>query len=127
MFFLILAVNLPNLAFYFLSTALPTNLTVIAAALGLEMFGYGFGFVGVILFIMQVVAVGKYQTAHYALGSGVMQLGFILSKTISGDIQVAMGYQHFFLWTLACGVPALLLLLWVPMPRRAATPDLVAA
>ena len=56
-----------------------------------------------------------------------MQLGFILSKTLSGDIQVAMGYQHFFLWTLVCGVPALLLLLWVPMPRPAAPPAAVPA
>jgi hypothetical protein len=30
-----------------------------------------------------------------------------------------MGYQHFFLWTIVCGLPALLLLLWVPMPRAA--------
>jgi MFS transporter, PAT family, beta-lactamase induction signal transducer AmpG len=109
MLFLIVAMNLPNLAFYFLSTALPSSLTVIATALGLEMFGYGFGFVGVILFIMQVVAVGKYQTAHYALGTGVMQLGFVLFKTISGDIQTALGYRNFFLWVLVCAIPVLLL------------------
>ncbi len=109
MFFLILAVNLPNLAFYFLSTALPSNLAVIATALGIEMFGYGFGFVGVILFIMQVVAAGKYQTAHYALGTGVMQLGFVFFKMISGDIQTALGYQNFFLWVLVSAVPVLLL------------------
>ena len=34
-----------------------------------------------------------------------MQLGFIISKTISGDIQLAMGYQTFFLWTIGCGIP----------------------
>ena len=38
----------------------PTS-TLIAAALSVEMFGYGFGFVGVILYIMQVVAAGKYR------------------------------------------------------------------
>jgi PAT family beta-lactamase induction signal transducer AmpG len=81
------------------------------------MFGYGFGFVGMILYIMQAVAPGKFQTAHYALGSGVMQLGFILSKTISGDIQVALGYQQFFLWTIACGAPALIALFFVKMPE----------
>ena len=53
------------------------------------------------------------------------EIGDVLSKTLSGDIQVAMGYQHFFLWTLVCGLPALLLLLWVPMPRRAAEPAAV--
>ena len=73
-----------------------------------------------ILYIMQAVAPGKYQTAHYALGSGVMQLGFIFSKTISGDIQLAMGYQHFFAWTIVCGLPVLLLMFFVRMPGKAA-------
>ena len=115
MFVLILAVNVPNIVFYFLSTALPTSLAVIATALSLEMFGYGFGFVGVILFIMQVVAVGKYQTAHYALGTGVMQLGFVFFKMISGDIQIALGYQHFFLWVLVSAIPVLVLSRFIPI------------
>jgi len=120
MFILILAVNVPNAVFYFLSTALPTSLAVIATALGLEMFGYGFGFVGVILFIMQVVAVGKYQTAHYALGTGVMQLGFVFFKMISGDIQIALGYQHFFLWVLVSAIPVLVLSRFIPIGRSEA-------
>ena len=107
--FLILAMNLPNFVFYYLSTAQPDALPVIAVALGAEMFGYGFGFVGVILFIMQVVASGKYQTAHYALGTGFMQLGFVLFKVISGDVQQALGYRAFFLWVLACALPVLVL------------------
>ncbi|MCY4747486.1 MFS transporter [Pelomonas sp. UHG3] len=119
---LVIAMAIPNAVFWGLSLAMPTSVWTIGAAVGLEMAGYGFGFVGMILYIMQVVAPGRYQTAHYALGSGVMQLGFILSKTISGDIQVAMGYQHFFLWTLVCGVPALLLLLWVPLSSRVSAP-----
>nr|WP_156648990.1 MFS transporter [Massilia sp. Leaf139] len=106
---LILAMNLPNLVFYYLSAAQPESLTVVAVALGAEMFGYGFGFVGVILFIMQVVASGKYQTAHYALGTGFMQLGFVLFKVVSGDIQQALGYRSFFLWVLACALPVLVL------------------
>lgn len=106
---LILAMNLPNLVFWYLSAAQPDSLTLIAVALGVEMFGYGFGFVGIILFIMQVIASGPYQTAHYALGSGFMQLGFVLFKMVSGDIQQALGYRHFFLWVLACAVPVLVL------------------
>jgi PAT family beta-lactamase induction signal transducer AmpG len=115
---LVIAMGVPNATFYYLASALPQDMLHIAAAVGVEMFGYGFGFVGMILYIMQAVAPGRFQTAHYALGSGVMQLGFIFAKSISGDIQVAVGYQHFFAWTIACGLPALLLLLWVPMPRK---------
>ena len=104
---LILAMNLPNVVFYFLSATAPSSLAVIGAALGVEMFGYGFGFVGVILFIMQVVAPGRYTTAHYALGTGVMQLGLVLFKTLSGDIQTALGYERFFLWVLLCAIPVI--------------------
>ena len=106
---LIVAMNLPNLVFVYLSAAQPDSLAVIAAALGTEMFGYGFGFVGVILFIMQVVASGPYQTAHYALGTGFMQLGFVLFKFISGDLQQWLGYRHFFVWVLVAALPVLLL------------------
>ncbi|WP_308601766.1 MFS transporter [Massilia sp. Dwa41.01b] len=107
--FLILAMNLPNLVFCYLSAAQPASLTLIAAALSIEMFGYGFGFVGIILFIMQVVARGRFQTAHYALGTGFMQLGLVLSKMVSGDIQAALGYRSFFLWVLVCALPGLVL------------------
>ena len=119
---LIVAMAVPNAVFYYLASTLPTDMLHIGAAVALEMFGYGFGFVGMILFNMQAVAPGRYQTAHYALGSGVMQLGFIISKTISGDIQISMGYEHFFLWTIACGVPALVLMAFVkfPAPEAAA-------
>jgi len=109
MVFLILAMNVPNLVFYYLSMAQPESLGVVTASLAAEMFGYGFGFVGMILFIMQVIASGLYQTAHYALGSGFMQLGFVLSKVVSGDIQQALGYQHFFLWVVLSALPVLLL------------------
>jgi PAT family beta-lactamase induction signal transducer AmpG len=115
---LILGMAVPNIVFAVLAAQRPAELGVISLAVSVEMFGYGFGFVGMILYIMQAVAPGRFQTAHYALGSGVMQLGFIFSKTISGDIQVAMGYERFFLWTVACGVPALLLMFFVKLPGR---------
>ena len=113
---LIAAMAVPNVVFYYLACTLPSDTIHIGAAVAIEMFGYGFGFVGMILFIMQAVAPGRFQTAHYALGSGVMQLGFIISKTISGDIQMSMGYEHFFLWTIACGVPAFVLMFFVKFP-----------
>ncbi len=120
--FLIVCMAVPNATFYYLSATMPSDVLHIGAAVAFENFGYGFGFVGMILFIMQVVAPGKFSTAHYALGTGVMQLGFIFSKTISGDIQMAMGYQSFFLWTIVCGLPVLLLLFFVKIPAPAAVP-----
>ena len=115
---LIIAMAVPNAVFYYLATVLPQDLLHIGLAVAVEMAGYGFGFVGMILFIMQAVAPGRFQTAHYALGSGVMQLGFIFSKTISGDIQMRLGYADFFLWTILCGIPALVLMAFVKFPAN---------
>jgi len=112
---LILAMNMPNLVFWYLSTAQPEARGLVAAALSMEMFGYGFGFVGMILFIMQVIAPGRYQTAHYALGSGFMQLGLVLSTVVSGDIQLLLGYRHFFLWVVLSALPVLVLTRFVKM------------
>ena len=112
---LIVAMNVPNLVFWYLGALQPSNLGLVMAALSLEMFGYGFGFVGMILFIMQVIAPGRYQTAHYALGSGFMQLGLVLSKVASGDIQQLLGYRHFFLWVVLSALPVLVLTRFVKM------------
>ncbi len=121
---LILAVNLPNLVFLYLAANLPTNLVVIGTALSLEMFGYGFGFVGLILYMMQVVAPGKYQTAHYAFSTGIMQLGYSLFTWISGDIQLALGYKNFFIWVLLASVPVAILSQFIPMTAHERDPTL---
>lgn len=116
---MIIAMNLPNLTFYYLSVALPDNPILVISAICLEMFGFGFGFVAIILFIMQILAPGKYQTAHYAFGTALMALGYSFFRTISGDIQMALGYQQFFLWVLLAAIPVFLLSFWV-VPVRGA-------
>ncbi|MGZ3182995.1 MAG: MFS transporter [Telluria sp.] len=116
--FLILALNLPNLVFWYLSTYRPDDMLVIGAALSTEMFGYGFGFVGLILYMMQVVAPGRFQTAHYAFATGIMQLGQVLFRWISGDIQAALGYQKFFVWVLLSAIPVAVLSQLIPMSAR---------
>lgn len=107
LFWLILAMNAPNLSFWYLSAYQPTDLSLITAMLSFEMFGYGFGFVGLTLFMMQVVAPGRFPTAHYALATGVMALGFQLSTMVSGKIHAALGYHDFFIWGLLAAIPVL--------------------
>ncbi|MNW17844.1 hypothetical protein D3C71_2171750 [compost metagenome] len=38
-----------------------------------------------------------------------MQLGSVLFKMISGDVQMALGYKNFFLWVLVSAIPVLVL------------------
>ena len=80
----------------------------------LEYFGYGFGFVGLSLFMMQQVAPGKHQMAHYAFASGIMNLGVMLPGTISGYVSDFLGYENFFIFTLFATIPAFLITWFVP-------------
>ena len=50
-----------------------------------------------------------------------MQLGFVLFKMVSGDIQTALGYRSFFLWVLVSAVPVLLLSWFMHIPAQASS------
>jgi PAT family beta-lactamase induction signal transducer AmpG len=112
---LVCILNLPMLAYWYLSVALPTGSLPITLALSVEMFGYGFGFVGVILVIMQEIAPGPYQTAHYAFGGALMNLGVILPGAVSGLLQQQLGYPRFFLWAVLSALPAVVMARFVPI------------
>ena len=109
--------NLPFAAYAYLAIVQPESLNVIATAVAIEYFGYGFGFVGLILYIMQKIAPGKYKMAHYAFGSGLTNLGFMIPSMISGYLSDTMGYQYFFIWVLISTIPAFLISLLVPLPK----------
>ena len=109
--------NLPFAAYAYLAIALPTNLYIIGSAVAIEYFGYGFGFVGLILYIMQQMAPGKYKMAHYAFGSGLTNLGFMLPSMISGFVSDKIGYHYFFIWVLVSTIPAFLISWLVPLPN----------
>ncbi|MGC4234654.1 MAG: MFS transporter [Niabella sp.] len=109
--------NLPFAAYAFLAIAQPTNLYVIASAVAIEYFGYGYGFVGLILFMMQNIAPGKYKMAHYAFGSGLMNLGFMIPSMISGMLSDYLGYKEFFIWVLIATIPAFAVTWLVPLRK----------
>jgi PAT family beta-lactamase induction signal transducer AmpG len=118
---LICAMNFPNLSYVYLSVVRPTDHVQIGSAMCVEMFGYGFGFVGVMLLMMQEIAPGKYQTAHYAFANSLMNLGLMIPGAVSGKIQMALGYRRFFIWVLISSIPALILSRFIPIGRRAAS------
>lgn len=106
--------NLPFMAYTLLAVYQPENGMLIGGAIVLEYFGYGFGFVGLTLFMMQQVAPGKHQMAHYAFASGIMNLGVMLPGSISGFVSDALGYKSFFIFTLFATIPAFLITYFVP-------------
>ncbi|MDR2414174.1 MAG: MFS transporter [Odoribacteraceae bacterium] len=102
-----LAMNLPNLVYVYLSLARPASAWLISSCVAIEQFGYGFGFTAYTLFMI-LFSDGPRGTARYALCTGFMALGMMLPGMFSGWIQEQTGYPLFFLWIMLCTIPSFL-------------------
>ena len=119
LFVLALCLNVPNLTFLYLGLATPSNtamgdLGLIGVLVFFEKFGWGFGAVGHMLYMMQQISPGKYRTAHYAFATGLMGLCMTATGLISGVIVESLGYKAFFLVVLAAAAPSLIAVLKAP-------------
>lgn len=114
LFSLVCIFNIPFIIYFLFSLYQPSNLWTIGSGLVLEYFCYGFGFVGLTLFMMQQVAPGKHSMAHYAFASAIMNLGVMLPGMISGWICERTGYETFFIIALIMAVPAFILAWTIP-------------
>ena len=112
--FLVASFNIPFAVYAYLAINQPDSIYIIGSAVVLEYFGYGFGFVGLMLFMMQQVAPGKYKMAHYAFATGIMNLGFMIPSMLSGYFSDLLGYRIFFIWVLVATIPAFLAAWFVP-------------
>lgn len=114
LFSLCCAFNIPFLVYLLFAIYQPSSLWLIGAGVVFEYFGYGFGFVGLMLFMMQQVAPGKHQMAHYAFATGIMNLGVMIPGMISGYLSDLLGYRNFFIWVLIAAIPAFIITWLVP-------------
>ncbi len=106
--------NFPFAAYTLLAIFQPENIYLIGAGIVVEYFGYGFGFVGLTLFMMQQIAPGKHQMSHYAFASGIMNLGVMLPGMMSGYFSDMLGYRHFFIYVLLAAIPSLFITYFIP-------------
>jgi len=114
--------NLPFVVYALFAYLQPESGWVICAGIVFEYFGYGFGFVGLTLFMMQQVAPGKHQMAHYAFASGIMNFGVMIPGMLSGWVCESLGnwfdkpggYELFFIFVLIATIPAFLITYFIP-------------
>ena len=118
--------NIPFVVYLVLALTQPTNLTEISVLLSLEYLGYGLGFVGLQLFMMQQIAPGPYRTAHYAFATSLMNLGFLVPSALSGYVSDRLGYQHFFIWVMVATIPSFLVAWLVPFRNTANEPNVLS-
>jgi len=117
---MVIAINVPNAVYVFLSMTMPESLLIINLAIGVEQFGYGFGFAAYMLYMLYI-SNGAHQTAHYAICTGVMALGMMLPGMFSGWLQELIGYQNFFIWVMVATVPSFIVTLLVPLDKSFGT------
>lgn len=136
LFSLVCIFNIPFVVYLLLAWNQPTDIVFISIGIIFEYFTYGFGFVGITLFMMQQIAPGKYQMAHYAIANSLMNLGVMLPGIISGSLSNAQsqqkifamvgfdnltqmlspyfGYPLFFVFVMIMTLPAIILSLFIP-------------
>jgi PAT family beta-lactamase induction signal transducer AmpG len=93
--------TLPCITFVYLAIAQPTNLAIIATAISIEQFGYGFGFTAYMLYMMYF-SDGEFKTSHYAICTAFMAASMLIPGMFAGYIQEAIGYVNFFWMVMAC-------------------------
>jgi PAT family beta-lactamase induction signal transducer AmpG len=111
---MLLAIHLPDAVFIWLAYAQPENHFLIGAGVAVEQFGYGFGFVAFMLYMIRI-ARGEHQTAHYAICTGFMALGVMVPGMWSGCVQAHLGYRHFFVWVILATIPSFLVATQIPL------------
>ena len=111
-----LSLFIPNVVYLYMAYTLPDNFFIISTCVGFEQFGYGFGFTAYTMYLM-LFSDGAYKTSHYAICTGFMALGMMIPGMFSGWIQEWIGYPHFFLWVILCGLPVFFVIPFLKLKR----------
>lgn len=107
LWWMVMAINIPHLAYVYMSFAQPENQLIIGLCVVIEQFSYGFGFTAYMLYMIYI-SEGKNKTAHFAIATGIMALGMMLPGMFSGWLQDIIGYQNFFIWVMLCMIPGII-------------------
>ena len=122
LFFMALCLNLPHITYVVLSQmagpGVHVSLWTVGALVTIEKFGYSFGFVANMLYMMQQISPGKYHMTHYAFANSLMNLMLIPTQWISGPLADHFGYKMYFIVVMFAAIPSLLGAWFAPFPRR---------
>jgi PAT family beta-lactamase induction signal transducer AmpG len=118
-----LCMNIPHLCYIYLSHAVapgsPLSITTISFLVSIEKFGYSFGFVANMLYMMQQISPGKYHMTHYAFCTALMNLVLVPTQMASGPLADWMGYGNFFIFVLIASIPSVIVAWFAPFPNSA--------
>jgi MFS transporter, PAT family, beta-lactamase induction signal transducer AmpG len=117
-----LCLNVPHLSYVVLSQMAgpgqDLSLWLVGTLVTLEKFGYSFGFVANMLYMMQVISPGRFQMAHYAFATSIMNLTLVPTQMISGPLAEHFGYATYFIIVMFAAIPSFLGAAIAPFPKR---------
>lgn len=123
--FMALCLNLPHLTYVLLSQLAGPghglSLWTVAALVSVEKFGYSFGFVANMLYMMQQVSPGRHHMTHYAFCTALMNLMLVPTQALSGPLADHLGYRAYFILVMFAAVPSVLAACFAPFPRQPGT------
>jgi PAT family beta-lactamase induction signal transducer AmpG len=120
--FMALCLNLPHITFVILSQLAgpghTLSLWTIGTLVTIEKFGYSFGFVANMLYMMQQISPGRYHMTHYAFCTALMNLMIVPTQAISGPLADHFGYKTYFIIVMFAAIPSILAACYAPFPRK---------
>ncbi|WP_438481938.1 hypothetical protein [Oleiharenicola lentus] len=115
-----LCLNIPHLTFVYLSQRAAgghgLDYATIATLVSIEKFGYGFGFIGNMVYMMQQFAPGRRTMTHYAFATALMNLVLAPTTMVSGPLAEWLGFSTFFLVVMVASVPSMWVAWKAPFP-----------
>ena len=120
--FMALCLNIPHVCFVILSQMAGPGHTLsfwtVASLVTLEKFGYSFGFVANMLYMMQQISPGRFHMTHYAFANSIMNLTLVPTQMASGPLADYFGYKTYFIIVMVAAIPSILGAMIAPFPRK---------
>ncbi len=126
----LLAQNLTNIVYMFLAFGLndyvvintgadcltpigQSNLILVALVHAFDQFAGGLGTAVLITFLMRT-CLSEFKAAHFAIGTGLMNISGVFSGVMGGFLAQWLGYGYFFGISFLASIPGMALILFIP-------------
>ncbi|NIR17401.1 MAG: AmpG family muropeptide MFS transporter [Desulfobacterales bacterium] len=89
------------------------NLLLVASVHAFDQFAGGLGTSVLVTYLMRT-CLSEFKAAHFAIGTGLMNISGVLSGVMSGFLAGWLGYGYFFGISFLASIPGMLLILFIP-------------
>jgi PAT family beta-lactamase induction signal transducer AmpG len=100
------------------------NLILIASVHAFDQFAGGLGTSVLITFLMRT-CLSDFKAAHFAIGTGLMNISGVLSGVISGFLAEWLGYWLFFGISFLASIPGMIMIFFIPFIEEDNTKSLI--